>query len=129
MNQLSQGATMRRREFIKALGESALLTGTKAAEMRGAQRVGTREFFYRPADSWVGDIIPYYKDGKFRLFFLNLWRETAKHGEGHPWYQVSTEDFIHFTEHGEMLPRGTRDEQDLSVATGCVLEAKGRYHI
>ena len=31
--------------------------------------------------------------------------------------------FIHFTEHGEMLPRGSRDAQDLYVFTGSAIEA------
>ena len=97
--------------------------------MPTSQSTGARDFFYRPQNAWVGDIIPFYRDGKFRLFYLHDWRDEAKYGAGTAWYQVSTEDFVHYTEHGEMLPRGTTEEQDLSVATGSVIEANGRYHI
>ncbi len=38
-------------------------------------------------------------------------------------------DFIHFTDYGEALPRGTETEQDLYVFTGCVIEKDGQFHI
>ncbi len=88
-----------------------------------------REFFYRPEDAWAADFIPFYDGSAFRLFYLLDWRDREGHGEGTPWFQVSTPDFVHFTEHGEMLPRGTVDEQDLYVFTGSVIEAEGQYHI
>ncbi len=60
-------------------------------------------FFYKPDAAWAADFIPFYKDGLYRLFYLLDWRDRAGHGEGTPWYQISTADFVHFTEHGEML--------------------------
>jgi beta-fructofuranosidase len=36
---------------------------------------------------------------------------------------------VRFTDHGEMLPRGTPSDQDLSVATGSVIQHAGHYHI
>ena len=131
---------MRRRHFI--LGSAALLAATRpdrAAEsidQGGASTLQSaaggdrsREFFYRPQGAWAGDFIPFYKDGTFHLFYLHDWRDKHKHGEGTPWYQISTSDFLHFTEHGEMLARGTMDEQDLYVFTGSAIEARGQYHI
>jgi beta-fructofuranosidase len=88
-----------------------------------------RDFFYRPEGAWAGDFIPFYKNGRFHLFYLLAWRDTAGHGEGMSWYQTSTNDFVHFTDHGEMLHRGTVEEQDLFVYTGSVVEGEGRYHI
>jgi beta-fructofuranosidase len=86
-------------------------------------------FFYKPMGAWAADFIPFYKDGRFRLFYLHDWRNAQEYGEGTPWYQISTDDFVHFTEHGMMLRRGTKEEQDLYVFTGSVLEARGQYHI
>jgi beta-fructofuranosidase len=124
------------------LGTAALLTGGKlgfAAPPGGtAQEVvppntdpenSSREFFYRPRGAWAADFIPFCKDGTFHLFYLHDWRDRHKHGEGTPWYQISTKDFVHFTEHGEMLARGTPEEQDLYVFTGSVIEGEGRFHI
>ena len=85
--------------------------------------------FYRPEGAWAADFIPFFCQSRFRLFYLLDWRDRAGHGEGTPWYQVSTGDFVHFTEHGEMLPRGAVDAQDLYVFTGSVIESEGLYHI
>lgn len=88
-----------------------------------------RDFFYRPEGAWAADFIPFYKDGRYHLFYLLDWRDPARQGEGTPWYQISTEDFVQFAEHGEMLARGTQAEQDLYVFTGSVIEAEGQFHI
>ena len=137
---------MRRREFLEsvlastvAVGTQPLLASPHASSQDGS--VGDAgfppakksefvpEFFYRPLGAYAGDFIPYYKDGRFHLFFLLDWRDIPGHGEGTPWYQVSTTDFVHFVEHGEMIPRGRRDEQDLYVFTGSAIYAEGKHHI
>jgi beta-fructofuranosidase len=87
-----------------------------------------RELFYRPIGAKTGDFIPFYAKGKYRLFYLHDIRDTVKDA-GIPWYQISTNDFVNFTEHGEMIPHGKREDQDFYVYTGCVMEAHGRYHI
>jgi beta-fructofuranosidase len=132
---------MKRRQFIESLTASALafsrqsLFASVGTPLKGApagapqDEEAPREFFYRPADAWAADFIPFYKDGRFHLFFLLDWRDKVGHGEGTPWFQVSTTDFVHFREHGEMLPRGTRDDQDLFVFTGSVTQGEGKYHI
>ena len=85
--------------------------------------------FYRPDSGVSADYIPYYENGVFYLFYLRDYRAPATRGEGTPWFLVTTTDFVHFTEHGEVLPRGTEAEQDLYVFTGCVTKMGGRYHI
>lgn len=133
---------MRRRRFIESLGASTLLAGmapawgrkpwptsSNAADGQVPGATHEREFFYRPDGAWAADFIPFYDNGRFHLFYLHDWRDIAGHGEGTPWYQISTDDFIHFTEHGQMLARGTKDEQDLYVFTGSVIQGEGRYHI
>lgn len=85
--------------------------------------------FYKPSGAWAADFIPYWEDGRFHLFYLHDWRNPTDYGEGTPWYQISTSDFIDFKEHGMMLRRGGRDEQDQYVFTGSVIRAEGRYHI
>jgi beta-fructofuranosidase len=87
------------------------------------------DFFYRPANAWVGDFIPLYDKGIFQLFYLLDWRDKPNHGEGIPWYRVSTKDFVNFTDHGEAVPSGKMYEQDLIVGTGSVIKANNQYHI
>ncbi|MBZ5855544.1 family 43 glycosylhydrolase [Flavihumibacter profundi] len=130
---------MKRRKFIKATGLLPFLSSTVFVQANSAvtpeKRLhkavedGTRDFFYKPVGAWAADFIPFYDNGEFHLFYLLDWRDTDKHGEGTPWYRISTKDFVHFTEHGEMLPRGTAEEQDLYVFTGSVIKANGQYHI
>jgi beta-fructofuranosidase len=140
---------MKRRQFLESFAASALAIGTRpllaspvlsprsfslaqaanSPDQPSGKGDAAPEFFYRPMGAWAADFIPYYKDGRYHLFFLLDWRDKEGHGEGTPWYQVSTTDFVHFEEHGEMLPRGTKDDQDLFVFTGSVTYGEGSYHI
>ncbi|HEY3341928.1 MAG TPA: glycoside hydrolase family 32 protein [Anaerolineae bacterium] len=86
-------------------------------------------FFYKPMGAWAADFIPFWANNRYHLFYLHDWRNAKDYGEGTPWYQVSTTDFVTFTEHGMMLRRGGRSEQDLYVFTGSVVQGQGQYHI
>jgi beta-fructofuranosidase len=110
-------------------GRSLGVNRREAPVPSSGQSAAPREFFYRPQNAWAGDFIPFYKDGRFHLFHLLTWRDERGHGEGTPWYQISTDDFVHFAEHGPMLERGTPQDQGLYVFTGSVIEGEGRYHI
>lgn len=78
--------------------------------------------FYRPENSVAADVIPFYKDGEFYLFYLRDYRNIEKCGEGTPWFLLKTKDFVSFEEMGEVLPRGGKEEQDLYVFTGSVIQ-------
>jgi beta-fructofuranosidase len=84
---------------------------------------------YKPQDAWTADIVPFYENGEFKLYFLLDWRNREKYGEGVPWYLIGTKDFLHFTEYGEVLARGSKEEQDLYVFTGSVIKKDETYHI
>jgi beta-fructofuranosidase len=139
---------VKRRQFIESVVASAFAVGTRpllAGSVLGRNPPSSpgilhqpgqtntggpeREFFYRPNDAWAADFIPYYSGDKFHLFFLLDWRDKAARGEGTPWYQVTTQDFVHFDELGQMLPRGAKEEQDLYVFTGSVVHGEGKHHI
>lgn len=30
-----------------------------------------RKVFYRPANGWVGDVIPFYDNGEYKLYYLH----------------------------------------------------------
>ena len=130
-----QGIQFTRRDLLRQMGAAGLVLSAEGPRALGAtilsnaaEAPATPCLFYRPANAWVGDTIPFCKDGVYHIFYLHDWRDEKNHGPGTSWYQVSTKDFIHFQDHGEMLPRGTAQDQDLSVATGSVLEARGQYH-
>lgn len=86
--------------------------------------------FYRPKGKAVAaDVIPFYKDGIFYLFYLKDFRDAEKYGEGVPWYLIKTKDFVNFEDCGEVLARGTDEQQDLFVFTGSVIEHEGKYYL
>lgn len=86
--------------------------------------------YYRPTGkAAAADVIPFYKDGAFYLFYLKDFRDTENCGEGVPWYLIKTKDFVKFEELGEVLKRGAPDRQDLFVFTGSVIEHEGKYYL
>ncbi|MBQ2462413.1 MAG: DUF4975 domain-containing protein [Clostridia bacterium] len=67
------------------------------------------KIFYHPEDGRMGDIIPYYEDGVFKLFYLGM-----------GWTNVSTVDQLHFY-----------DEYRTGIygGTGSVIKVDGIYHM
>lgn len=86
--------------------------------------------FYRPEGKAVcADVIPFYEDGEFKLFYLKDDRDIPNHGEGCDWHLLTTRDLVHYQDHGAVISRGGADEQDLYVYTGCCIRHEGRYLI
>jgi len=89
-----------------------------------------KKIFYKPQNGWVGDVIPYYKNGEFKLFYLYDQRKEGSYGDYTCWNLVTTKDFVNFKELGTVLPNGTDEEQDRNVYTGCIIQDRtGLYHI
>ena len=132
---------MKRRNFLRTSGMFPFIAGGLVKYLPGNTNAispgkdvknppsNTRDFFYKPENAWAADFIPMYAEGKFQLFYLLDWRNGEKYGEGTPWYRISTNDFVNYEEHGEVIPRGTKEEQDLFIFTGCALKAHNKYHI
>ena len=86
--------------------------------------------FFRPEGKAVAaDVIPYYKDGVFYLYYLHDYRDAENCGEGVPWYLVKTRDFAHFSQPAEVLARGKKEDEDLFVFTGSVIEHGGKVYL
>ena len=86
--------------------------------------------YYRPGNKAVcGDVIPYYEDGTFYLFYLKDHRDPEGYGIGIPWCLLTTKDLVHYEDHGVVIPHGTLDEQDLAVFTGSCAKFNGEYYI
>ncbi len=84
---------------------------------------------YTPPDGAAADFIPFYWKGQYHLFYLKDYRNVEKHGDGTPWFHLVTEDFVHFEDWGEAIPRGVIGSQDRWIYTGCVVEHDGLFHI
>lgn len=88
-----------------------------------------RDFFYRPLEGYVGDVIPYFENGIFYLYYLHAHRNREKFGEGTSWYLVTTRDFVHYTEYGEVLAHGSEKCQDLNAYTGSIIKREETYYL
>ncbi len=78
------------------------------------------EIFHRPPDGWVGDVIPFERDGQAHLFFLHDRRDPNRPGT--PWHRYTTADFATFEYRGPSLPNGGPEDQDLNAYTGSLVE-------
>ncbi len=86
--------------------------------------------YYRAEKKAVcADVIPFYENGEFKLFYLRDYRDIENDGEGCPWCLLTTKDLVHYTDHGVVLPRGREEEQDLYVFTGSCIRRGDEYYI
>ncbi len=87
-----------------------------------------RPVFFQPSDGWVGDLIPFEKDGEFWLFYLHEDRSDPKPGTS--WNLVTTKDLTEFQDHGVSLQHGSATELDFNAYTGSiVLDGAGVHHL
>jgi beta-fructofuranosidase len=83
--------------------------------------------FFRPADGWVGDVIPYAEADQVSLFFLHDRRDPERPGTS--WDVYTTTDFASYSYEGTSLAHGTVEDQDLNAYTGSVVEHDGVVHL
>ncbi len=89
--------------------------------------------FYKPADGWVGDLIPFSHENLFYLFYLHDTRrgETQDdYGFGTTWNLLVTADGTEIEDKGVILPTGGIEDADLSCYTGSVVRGPdGVFHL
>lgn len=86
------------------------------------------EIYYQPKDVWVGDIMPYAKDGKFYIYHQRDERINGPITDPFGWSLATTRDFVHYQDFGEVLKRGSDQDWDQFIYAGSVFEAKGTIH-
>ena len=76
--------------------------------------------FYGPQDAGVGDVIPFFVQGEFKLFYLHNRRVRGSTEQEPGWYLLGTQDFVQYQEYGSCkIPGGT----------GAVLDVDGVFHL
>lgn len=87
--------------------------------------------FYRPADGFVGDVIPFYWRGAYHAFYLKAPLPPKRHGaDGTPYAHVASRDLVNWEEWPPVIepgPPGAPDE--VSCFTGTVIERDGLFHL
>lgn len=86
------------------------------------------QLYYQPDGIWVGDIMPYGKDGSFYVYHQRDTRNPGPFGEPFGWALTATKDFVTYKDYGESLKRGTDEEADQFIYAGSVFEAQGCFH-
>lgn len=79
-----------------------------------------------PAKGYVGDMMPFYDNNTFHLFYLQDWRDNAPNY--HPWFKYTTTDLLNYTYQGQMIELGSSSEQDFTLGTGSVIKAGNTYY-
>ncbi len=85
--------------------------------------------YYKPEGAcFVGDCMPFYEEGLFRLYYLlDEGHHSARGGlGGHQWAQASSPDLIHWTHHP--LALAITEEYEGSICTGSVFLHQGVYY-
>jgi beta-fructofuranosidase len=74
---------------------------------------------------WVGDVMPYFSNGQFEIFFLHDAPDQVKQSSPgqHPIHKFSSKNLLDFSYDGEMIPYGSQSTQDHLVGTGSVVKA------
>ncbi|MCT3071093.1 glycoside hydrolase [Leuconostoc citreum] len=84
--------------------------------------------FFKPENAFVGDVVPFEKDGYAYLYFLYEDRKVPK--TGMPWHLIRTKDYVNYEYMGEALPSGGQYKDDFNCYTGSVVtDHKGLIHL
>ncbi|MDU5945887.1 MAG: glycoside hydrolase family 32 protein [Paenibacillus macerans] len=89
-----------------------------------------KKVFYKPQDGWVGDVIPFYDNGEYKLYYLHDQRAGGDYGNHTTWNLITTKNGLDFEDHGVALPNGGETEPDRNAYTGSVIkDQNGMYHL
>lgn len=82
---------------------------------------------YKPNNEYVGDVIPFFYNGSFYLYYLSDKRNgktVDEYGYRTPWALVITKDGINYESKGVVLPTGTYEDPDFACYTGSIIKGK-----
>jgi hypothetical protein len=86
------------------------------------------QYFKPEGDLFVGDCMPFFHEGTFRLFYL---LDEGHHGAlgglgGHQWAQASSPDLVRWEHHPLAIP--ITEDYEGSICTGSVIFHGGLYY-
>ncbi len=81
----------------------------------------TKFLHYAPDEGFVGDVIPFYRDGVYHAFYLR-----RRPGRGTSYGHARSTDLVNWEELPDAIDVGGPDEPDaVNCFTGCVVERDG----
>lgn len=84
--------------------------------------------YFRPKDGVAADVIPYYENGKYYIFYLKDYRGSTGKDEGISWNLLVSEDLVDFVDYGPVIKSGGANSQDYCVYTGSIFKHKDTYY-
>ena len=115
-------------EEIMAFSGGPAAVAQRGNEILGPERPVTQYWRPRGFNTWVGDCMPFYHEGRFHLFYL-----IDRHGHGskwglgaHQWAHVSSSDLVQWTHHPLAIP--ITDQAEGSICTGAAFAHDGFIH-
>ena len=87
--------------------------------------------FYRPADGFVGDVIPFYWEGVYHAFYLKAPLPPQRSGaDGAPYAHIVSQDLVRWEEWPLAIEPGPPGAPDaVSCFTGSIIERNGIFHL
>lgn len=79
---------------------------------------------------WVGDVMPYFFNDKFQIFFLHDAIDKVKQSSQgqHPIHRFTSSNLLDFNYEGEAIPYGNINTQDHLIGTGSIIKADNTYY-
>ena len=73
---------------------------------------------------WVGDVMPYFVNGQFEIFFLHDAPDQVKQSSAgqHAIHKFSSKNLLDFSYDGEVIPYGNKNTQDHLIGTGSMVK-------
>ena len=91
------------------------------------------KIFYRPPNSFVGDVIPFYWEGVYHAFYLPAPLERTRRASGlvrAPFAHLISADLVHWEEEPLAVEPGSPGEpDDMACFTGSFIERDGLFHL
>ncbi len=77
---------------------------------------------------WTADVMPYYENGQFHMFFLHD-AQNKPAGEGfHDIHEFETEDFVNYDYKGRAIDYGNPGQPDFAIGTGSLIKIDETYY-
>ncbi len=106
--------------------ENDVYNATNIFPQPPSQWMGTSNPYF--TEGYVGDVMPYYENGKFHMFFLHDAKSKPANAGIHDIHSFETSDFINYSYNGRQIPYGNSTDADFAVGTGSLIKSGGTYY-
>ncbi|MBO4733169.1 MAG: hypothetical protein J5662_01700, partial [Clostridia bacterium] len=85
------------------------------------------ELLHRAADGWLGDVHPFYHDGKLYIYYLSTGNETQSTHALYDSLLFQSDDFIHFNNKPIAIDNNNKPDTTTYFVLGTYTDSKGVF--